>query len=411
MGGEVVEAEYKQTEVGVIPEDWASKKFEDVMTGFTSGQTPSRSNPDYFKGEIPWITSTELNYNIVMDTIEKITEDAVKSKNLKILPKGTFLFAISGLEAEGTRGKCAITGIKATTNQSCMALFPNEELKTKYLFYYYEKFGNWLAFTYCQGTKQQSFSGKIARIFPIVYPPTIEEQTAIAAALSDVDAFISALDRLISKKRAIKQGAMQELLTGKKRLPGFEGEWEAKQLGDVASIRNQKILSSNVDPEMLCVELKHIGQGNGQLLAISTAQNSTSSKYRFFSGDVLFGRLRSYLRKFWHADRDGICTTEIWPLMVDASLADSGFLYLIIQSDRFIEAASISYGTHMPRADWNVMKKIEISLPPRLEQTAIASVLSDMDAEITALEQKRDKALKIKEGMMQELLAGRTRLV
>jgi type I restriction enzyme S subunit len=159
------------------------------------------------------------------------------------------------------------------------------------------------------------------------------------------------------------------------------------------------------------VELEHIGQGNGRLLEVSTARNSTSSKYRFFNGDVLFGRLRSYLRKFWHADRDGICTTEIWPLMVDASQADSGFLYSIVQSDRFVEAASISYGTHMPRADWNVMKNFEVCLPPLPEQRAIATVLSDMDAELAALERRRDKIKQIKQGMMQQLLTGRIRLV
>ena len=97
--------------------------------------------------------------------------------------------------------------------------------------------------------------------------------------------------------------------------------------------------------------------------------------------------------------------------MADASLIDSRFLYAIVQSDRFIEAASISYGTHMPRADWNVMKNFEIHLPPLPEQTAIAAVLSDMDAEIAALERRREKTKQIKQGMMQQLLTGRIRLV
>lgn len=88
---------YKQTEVGVIPEEWEVKKFEDVMTGFSSGQTPSRTRPEYYKGNIKWITSGELNYNVITDTIEKITVEAVEKTNLKILPKGTFLMAITGL--------------------------------------------------------------------------------------------------------------------------------------------------------------------------------------------------------------------------------------------------------------------------------------------------------------------------
>ena len=147
--------------------------------------------------------------------------------------------------------------------------------------------------------------------------PPLDEQRAIAEVLSDVDRLIGALDALIAKKQAIKQAAMQQLLTGRTRLPGFSGEWETKRLGEVVSIRNQKVIPSNVHPDIPCVELDQIASGNGRLLECSTAQHSTSSKYRFIAGDVLFGRLRSYLRKFWHADREGICTTEIWPLMVD----------------------------------------------------------------------------------------------
>ena len=97
--------------------------------------------------------------------------------------------------------------------------------------------------------------------------------------------------------------------------------------------------------------------------------------------------------------------------MTDSQQADSGFLHAIVQSDRFIEDASISYGTHMPRADWGVMRNFQVRLPQVSEQLAIAEVLSDMDAELLALEARRDKARDLKQGMMQELLTGRTRLI
>ena len=239
------------------------------------------------------------------------------------------------------------------------------------------------------------------------WPPTEAEQHAIAVALSDADALLDGLDRLIAKKRSLKQATMQQLLTGKTRLPGFSGKCRTKRLGEITSIRNEKVLPSNVGIDTLCIELDHIGQGNGKLLGSSTAQGSTSIKYSFSSGDVLFGRLRSYLRKFWHADRDGICTTEIWPLMTDPREADSGFIYAIVQSDRFIEAASVSYGTHMPRADWEVIRNLEVRLPKLCEQQAIAAVLADIDAEIAALEARRDKTRDLKQAMMQELLTGK----
>ena len=230
---------YKQTEIGPIPRDWELLTFKDVLNGFTSGATPSRTRPEYYKGDIRWITSGELNYGLITDTKEKITAEAVKKTNLKMQPIGTFLIAITGLEAEGTRGSCSIVGAVSTTNQSCMAIYSTERILTKYLFHYYILNGNSLAFKYCQGTKQQSYTGRIVKILPIIVPP-IPEQRAIAEALSDIDALITVLETLIEKKRAIKQGVMQKLLTGKTHLLEFSGEWEERPFGEVLFRRNTK---------------------------------------------------------------------------------------------------------------------------------------------------------------------------
>ena len=190
----------------------------------------------------------------------------------------------------------------------------------------------------------------------------------------------------------------------------FSGEWETKRLGELVSIRNQKVMPENVNPNTSCVELEHIASGIGRLLENSTAEYSTASKYRFFAGDVLFGRLRSYLRKFWLADHDGICTTEIWPLMVDAKQIDSTFLHAIVQTDEFFAMANLSYGTHMPRTDWTVMRNFSILLPPIQEQRAIAEVLSDVDGLINALDALIAKKRAIKQATMQQLLTGKARL-
>lgn len=208
---------YKQTEVGLIPEDWNAKTLGDVMIHCFSGATPSRSRPDFYKGNIRWITSGELNYNVITDTAEKISSEAVIRTNLKLVPKNTFLMAITGLEAEGTRGSCGIVGEESTTNQSCMAIFPTNELLTKYLFHYYVLKGKALALKYCQGTKQQSYTARIVKLIPIPLPPR-EEQHAIATVLSDMDSEIAILETRLKKTRALKQGMMQELLTGRIRL-------------------------------------------------------------------------------------------------------------------------------------------------------------------------------------------------
>jgi len=198
--------------------EWKKTTLGDVSTRCFSGATPRRNRPDYFKGDIPWITSGELNYNVITDTVEKITSEAVARTNLSIVPKGIFLMAITGLEAEGTRGSCGIVGIPSTTNQSCMAIFPTSELVSEFLFHYYVFRGDALALKYCQGTKQQSYTAKLVKLLPIELPPTPAEQTAIAGVLNEMETELTSLEQRRDKTRALKQGMMQELLTGRTRL-------------------------------------------------------------------------------------------------------------------------------------------------------------------------------------------------
>lgn len=207
-----------QTRLPGFHGDWAVKTLGDLINNCFSGATPRRDQPNFYKGDIRWITSGELNYNVINDTVEKITSEAVARTNLKVIPKGTFLMAITGLEAAGTRGSCGIVGEPSTTNQSCMAVFPTSELMAEYLFHYYVFRGDALALQYCQGTKQQSYTAKLVRKLPIDIPPTTAEQTAIAKVLSDMDAELASLEQRLTKTRTLKQGMMQELLTGRTRL-------------------------------------------------------------------------------------------------------------------------------------------------------------------------------------------------
>lgn len=198
--------------------EWRAHQIGEVINHCSSGATPYRGRSEYYKGAVKWITSGELNYNIITDTIEHISEEAVQKMNLKVHPVGTFLVAITGLEAAGTRGACGIVGSPATTNQSCMAIYPSHELKTEFLFHYYIFRGNDLALQYCQGTKQQSYTAKLVKLLPIDLPPTVEEQSAIATLISEMDKEITALETKLAKLRQLKQGMMHELLTGRIRL-------------------------------------------------------------------------------------------------------------------------------------------------------------------------------------------------
>lgn len=198
--------------------EWTTRRLGDVIASCSSGATPYRGRSDFYRGSVKWITSGELNFDVIVDTLEHISREAVQRTNLKIHPAGTFLMAITGLEAAGTRGACGIVGSPATTNQSCMAIYPTTDLQTEYLYHYYVYRGNELAFEYCQGTKQQSYTAKLVRLLPIDLPPSTEEQAAIASILSEMDAEIAALEAKLAKARLLKLGMMQQLLTGKIRL-------------------------------------------------------------------------------------------------------------------------------------------------------------------------------------------------
>jgi type I restriction enzyme, S subunit len=242
--------------------------------------------------------------------------------------------------------------------------------------------------------------------------PPLPEQQAIAKALGDVDGLIASLEDLIAKKRDIKQGAMQELLSGHRRLPGFKGEWEKQKLGACVEIRNTKVQTRNNPLAETCIELEQIETVSGVVTEFLDATERYTSKYHFWQKDVLFGRLRPYLRKFWFATCEGVCSTEIWPLYSPKGIVVQEFLFHVVQTDQFIAAASAAYGTHMPRADWRMISDFILALPPTTdEQFSIAMVLFDMDAEIVALQAKLAKTRDVKQGMMQVLLTGEVRLI
>ncbi|HIW33181.1 MAG TPA: restriction endonuclease subunit S [Candidatus Paenibacillus intestinavium] len=190
---------------------WEQRRLGDVLEKMYNGQTPSRFNDDNWNGDINWLSSGELNRGVVTETIEKITETGQKDANLRIVPKGTFVMAITGLEAAGTRGNCAILDIDTTLNQSCMALFPQlNVLDTRFLFQWYRKVGEEYGINYTQGTKQQSYNAELVKILPITLPK-IEEQKKIGRFFVNLDNLITLHQRKLEKLQNIKQAYLNEM--------------------------------------------------------------------------------------------------------------------------------------------------------------------------------------------------------
>lgn len=182
--------------------------------------------------------------------------------------------------------------------------------------------------------------------------------------------------------------------------------WEEVRLRDIISIKSEKY-TPNKNEVKKCIELEHLEQNTGILLEYTNSNLQKSTKNVFKKGQVLFGKLRPYLKKYYLAEFDGVCSSEIWVMSGNNVL--NNFLFYLVQSDDFMNAANISCGTKMPRADWKYMQEITIKLPPLKEQEKIAEILSSCDEHIKNLKNLKSELEKEKLHLMNELLSGKTR--
>jgi type I restriction enzyme S subunit len=420
----MIETKFKQGELCAIPTDWAEGRFCDFLQTFSSGATPYRGNPRNYIGSIPWISSGELNYNVITDTLEHISENAQKQTNLKLHKPGTFLMAITGLEAAGTRGKCAFVGVPATTNQSCMAINGTDKMDTSYLYWFYRFWSETLAFKFCQGTKQQSYTAAIVKSLPIYTPDNIVEQQRIASALTSVDNLLSSLDKLIAKKRDIKQGAMQQLLTGKTRLKGFTEPWVYYSVGSDCCVK------ARIGWQGLTTS-EYLEHGEYGLITSTDIVNYKVdwqtccfvSEYRYAqdpniivqNGDVLISKDGTIGKVGIVSNIPFPCTLNSGVFVIRSkspqiSQEGLGLVFLSPYFADFIKRLTAgSTIVHLYQKD---IVNFTFPMPPTIkEQQAIAAVLSSMDNEIAALEAKRKKYEAVKQGMMQQLLTGKIRLI
>ena len=190
---------------------WEQRKLGEILSDLYNGQTPSRNVKSYWKSDIPWLTSGELNHGIVEETIEKISESGKKAANLRLIPSGTIVIAITGLEAPGTRGNCAILGIDTTVNQSVMALVVKNNIDTQFIFQWYKKIGEEYGIRYTQGTKQQSYNYDLVKILPITIPTTTEEQQKIGSFFNQLDSLIALHQRKLEKLKQLKKFLLQNM--------------------------------------------------------------------------------------------------------------------------------------------------------------------------------------------------------
>ncbi|MFW6096250.1 MAG: restriction endonuclease subunit S, partial [Bacteroidota bacterium] len=185
--------------------------------------------------------------------------------------------------------------------------------------------------------------------------------------------------------------------------------WSKSKIEDIIDLRNEKYVPKK-DENFKCIELENIDRFTGNISGYKNSINQRSTKNKFYYGDILFGKLRPYLSKYWYAKFDGVCSSEIWVLKPKNKKIINSFLFYLVQTSRFIKICNISSGTKMPRADWSLVKKRIFSLPPLPEQQKIAQILSTWDQAIEKTEQLIEKKQLLKKGLMQQLLSGKMKI-
>ena len=407
---------YKQTEVGVIPEDWEVEpigKVAHIQTGPFG--TLLKASEYSLHGGTPLISVREIGEGFIKTDYKTpyVSSEIIKRMPEYVLHSGDIVFGRKGAvdrsalvvrEQEGWF--LGSDGIRIRLSNRCDSEFVACQLQQ-------QQIRRWLL-QHATGTTMPSLNQEVLGRVNLALP-TIAEQTAIAEVLSDTDALIQGLNQLIVKKRNIKQGAMQELITGNKRLPGFGGAWETKKLGDICEriigggtpSRSNPAYWGNGIPWATVKDFATFTPYNTQeSVTIQGLKNSASN---LIQSGTLITSTRMALGKAVIYKVDICINQDLKALFFKPDICVKYLFYWFEYQCKIID--ELGSGSTVKGLSLSDLRSVEFIKPTLAEQTAIAAVLSDMDAEIEALEQKRDKYKAIKQGLMQELLTGKIRLV
>jgi len=403
---------YKQTEVGVIPEDWKVTQIGELEPFVTSGSRGWAAF--YSECGSPFIRITNLSRTCIYPDLQDLRFVKLAANDSEAartqLRDGDVLISITadiGIVGHVTTK----LPTPAYINQHiALVRFDSTRTNSRFISYFLASENPQRLFRALtdSGAKAGMNLTTVQQI-RIALPPTKAEQEAIAEALSDADALIASLEQLLAKKRHLKQGAMQQLLTGKKRLPGFSGEWEVKRLGEICEIAMGRT-PPRLNPEywgrghtwlsIADLRARVVTESKEEITPLAAAEMQVIPKgtllmsFKLSIGRLCFAGCDLYTN-------EAICS-------FNRLRANADFLYYVLGRMDFslygkqaVKGYTLNSGS---------LRLVEIHLPPETEQTAIAEMLSDIDAELAALEQHRDKTRALKQGMMQELLTGRIRL-
>jgi type I restriction enzyme S subunit len=408
---------YKQADIGILPNDWNATIIDELVEKVGSGITPTGGEKVYTKEGHPFLRSQNVGWGeLLLNDVAYISDETHKTFPATEICSGDVFLNITGASI-GRSALASSSIVGGNVNQHVCIIRPNEtKLRSAFLcFSLLSSIGQNQIESFQAGGNRQGLNFAQIRSIKIPLPPTLAEQTAIAIALSDTDALIQNLEKLIAKKRAIKKGAMQELLTGKKRLPGFSGKWEKKRLGDILenivgggtpSRTNPNYWNGNI-PWVTVKDFATFTPFAAQENITKEGLNNSAS--HLIPKGTLITSTRMALGKAVVYSVDVSINQDLKALFPVKDI-DRSYLYYWFQFHEK-QIADLGSGSTVMGLSLPELKRIPFNKPTPPEQTAIAAIFSDMDIELIALETKLAKYRTIKQGMMQELLTGKTRLV
>lgn len=410
-----IKKRYKQTEIGVIPEEWRILALKELSTEILQGVNTAIDIPEYVEDGIPMLKAN----NVIDQEVEFKGCDHISlrtfqkySERFKI-KKDDFLF--SNIGARLGTGSLFQHEIECSFAWNVMKIRPNKrKIKPQYLNYILNSNYVSQVIKQIQTGSGMGFVSKDAMANILFAIAPLPEQNAIATVLSDTDVLIECLEKLIAKKKAIKQGAMQQLLTGKKRLPGFSGEWEVKELGELVDYRNGKSFESHIidNGDYFLITLNSLditGKLKDDHLRVSFNDKSLNKNdLIMILSDVAHGNFLG-LTDLIPEDNKYVLNQRVGALKNIKHLTPYYLSKYINLKQKYFKTAG--QGSSQQNLSKDDILNFKVLFPStKSEQTAISTILSDMDAEIESLEQKRDKYIMLKQGMMQQLLTGRIRI-
>jgi type I restriction enzyme S subunit len=377
----------------------------DIST-ISSGGTPERSRPDFWGGSIPWVKTGEICFNTIRDTEEKITEAAVSGSSTKVFRAGTLLMAMYGQGK--TRGQVALLGIDAAINQACAAITPQEPDDANYLFQYLTYRYNDIRRLSNSGS-QENLNAELIRSIPIHYPPE-PSRRKIAAVLSTWDEALEKLDALITAKERRKKVLMNQLLTGRKRLKGFDGIWLTEKLGELFIERTEQ---NHSDLVLLSITSDRGVVRRDDLIKRDTSSEDKSKYLRIAPGDIGYNTMRMWQGVSAISSLEGI-VSPAYTILIPGERIDGCFaahFFKLPHTINFFYRYSQGLVDDTLNLKFHNFAVIKVNVPSDIkEQRQIADILDSCDDELRLLRSQRIALDRQKRGLMQRLLTGRVRV-